>query len=252
MKKFILSALITCFTAAASLGAQGNDDQSPPPPPPKFEDHILSSEIISHPLLEKVFPGVVFKEETSGNTCPPSKRIICAYDGILFEMPHYFNSVYARVPKNTSVSLNERLEAFIRLKYWTQDPAIKILLHEEVVIVKGSDTFNHRFVIEKKIELWPKDVFQKIQILIIFKRDQIMRVEKRVIHDDRYGNPGIFTPVLINSLNDSGSGQRDVLVNIGGATSVTNEMHRENPPQEWTHYYVTADVNGALQGNEDC
>ena len=195
--------MVAFLCAATSLGSQDVYDE-PPPSPPKFEDGIIGSETIHHPLLEKVFPGVEFIEETSACTMPHSKRIVAIFSGKTWRMTAEFNVLYANVSHSVPITVDERLEAFVRLMYWPRDPNVKILTREPVNIKRIAYTLNHRLVIEREAEVFGiRHGGIKTEILIALDLNQITSVEVRDDFGKGFGTPGIFRPILINSLDDS-------------------------------------------------
>jgi len=195
--------MVAFLCAATSLGSQDVYDE-PPPSPPKFEDGIIGSETIHHPLLEKVFPGVEFIEETSACTMPHSKRIVAIFSGKTWRMTAEFNVLYGNVSHSVPITVDERLEAFVRLMYWPRDPNVKILTREPVNIKRIAYTLNHRLVIEREAEVFGiRHGGIKTEILIALDLNQITSVEVRDDFGKGFGTPGIFRPILINSLDDS-------------------------------------------------
>jgi hypothetical protein len=141
MKKYALMAFaLICACSLTVLAQPGTRDG--------FTKAINKTEKIQHPVFEKVFPGIKFSVETSSVTLPFAKRVVGWFQGERFIMTDEFNFLYDKVADSSRASVDERMEAFIRLCYWRQDPDLTVLSQEEVSIKKNRYIMNRRIVIQ--------------------------------------------------------------------------------------------------------
>lgn len=151
-------------------------------------------------------------------------------------MPYSFNLLYAQVADSSRASLDEKVEAFVRLAYWTRDPDLEIVKQEEVKIEKRRYTFNRRVIMNLD---YNRCGIKQIELLMVIDRDQIRRVE--VYEDGK--KRSLIKPHLI------GAGDQINLQISGPNVLHTSELH--NPPYGpyYDHYYVVVSEDGAATDN---
>ncbi len=194
-KQIILPIVVFCVCIFANLVSASKRDP--------FEKFIVNVVEIEHPIFEKVFPGVVFKEETLCSSRPMKRTVTWIGEEKMF-MPGEFNRIYAQAG-DTSVSSYEMMEAYIRLTFWGDDPELKIVTQEEVSIKHRYRSYNYRVV----VDLDRGDYFDdrqmkfvknivKMELVFLIENDQIIEVLR-----SENGKPiGSITPVLINSTDN--------------------------------------------------
>lgn len=75
-------------------------------------------------------------------------------------MPYEFNELYTRAADKSGAELQARVEAFLRLAYWLDDPNLRILRQGKTPIAGDGYTLNHRALIVKKRTTGSSDTLQ--------------------------------------------------------------------------------------------
>lgn len=195
MKKHVLIPIAVICACSMMILAQAG-------PREEFTRAILKTESIQHPIFEKVFPGIEFRVETSEVTLPFSRRVVGWFQDERFIMTDDFNFLFRKVADSSKASVEEIIEAFIRLGYWLQDPDLTVVTQEKVSIEKDIYKMNHRAII--KMQRKNRDL-EVLELLIMFNDIKIKKVK---VYKD--GKP-VHSPPLLH-----GYGLDEVNLVIGG------------------------------------
>ncbi|TKJ41093.1 hypothetical protein CEE37_05345 [candidate division LCP-89 bacterium B3_LCP] len=164
-KQLLIPLLVVCLCAVTQIALA--DDYWD-----RYKNSLRLAEKIEHPIFEKVFPGVEFRIAEDRSITPKAKKIIGLFEDEMFLMTNEFNFLYAKVVDSSKANVNERIEAFIRLGYWLQDPVLKVIKQEEVEVEKRDITMNHRTVI--RMMNYSKQI-KEYDIFIVYKSNLVMK-----------------------------------------------------------------------------
>ncbi len=221
MKRLSLIPII--IACACSLICHAQDDSEKQP-----GKYVIRTEIVEHPVLSKVFPGVIFEKEILGGTAPPRKRVVARLGNEKMFMPHYFNVVYASVCERSDASINEILEAYARLAYWKWDPDLKILTVEKVKIERKFYTIDYRMVVDL---IWDPNGIERQE-----RNELLFSIEDKEIKWVEVWKDGReifeFTPALLDCSDD-------LILEISG---MVQTLHNDEDGTD--HHYVKVSENG--------
>lgn len=164
MRKLTLVGLIavSICTLANAVAA----DQYPDP----FEQTDLN-----HPLLAKVFPGLLFTQKMISMCEPTAYMIGTTYKGKYWRMPRDFNILADEFRLQATASIEEKLESFILLWYWIYGAEVRILT-KETISEQLSFHFNWKFTAETK---WPEAHQNwKEEIIIAYDGNEILEAQR--------------------------------------------------------------------------
>jgi hypothetical protein len=136
-----------------------------------FEDYVVAIRPVSHPLLEKVFPGVQFQQEVSLQTFRPDYWMIGLLDGERFTIDYNFNRLRARVAAHSQATPRDWIEAYIRLYHQKFDSSLTFTKFEAVDIPHDSIRYNYRVL----IQLVYGNYEQKLQWFLAADDDEIIQ-----------------------------------------------------------------------------
>ena len=149
-----------------------------------FDDYIVDSVKIEHPLFEKIFPGVEFIIYTSDITRPATKIIKGRYRSKSYFLPEGINKLYKLFENDKSASLEDKLKVFLLLFYIQRGDSLNFtdfLLSKISKQIDGRD-FNYKANYTKNHDTYT--------IYFIIKRNQIKQF--RIFLANIYQTGGSF------------------------------------------------------------
>ncbi len=212
----------------------------------QFEDHIVDSLKVEHPLLEKVFPGVEFFVVTSCISLPPVRRLLGYVNGNRYDMPMLFNILFKKVEKKSRATFFERMKAFVLLTGWEntfdlrEDEGHKIESYKVEVYdlkpVSEEDKKKYQKYSNECYEMKVKYNDNESLWIIWMKDNQIKHIE--MYYKGKRSN--MISP--FSSFLKS----REVDIQItGGNFNHETHIHPGPPPYPMQHYYVIVSEDGS-------
>ena len=204
----------------------------------QFEDHIVDSLKVEHPLLEKVFPGVEFFVETSCISLPPQKRIVGKLEGKKYGMPLAINLLYNKTKNKTKVSVENRIKLYFLLKHKSRDiqddarytkiPPFEIISIEKI----EKKTLNYEYKYKVKV-MYGKEI---MDYFFYIENDFIKRIE--YFYNGKYGGS---SPIIKPKKKDDKQ-SRTIHFSADGINVVQDTVI--TPTDTYVHYYIKVSENG--------
>jgi hypothetical protein len=183
--------------------------------------------VVSHPILTKVFPGVEFRVVLG---LWPTVNGVHAYlnnDSLI--MPISYNLLYVKIADSARATLNERIEAFVRLALWTKTDSLTIENIESIRVEDFGAIYNYRVRIS-----FPSRAMNRYRELIMQINDQGKIQSVISVQYGRY----VHLWSMFSAVDSD-----DATLAVGGA-AVQSEAY-----ENITYHYLPVSINGSATGN---
>jgi hypothetical protein len=145
--------------------------------PDSSAGNLVVDIVVRYPVIAKVFRGIEFTLESAIAGQLNSQYVAAWKNGRKFILPQEFNVLLQEIPNRSKISTKDRIEAFIRLAYWTLDPQLKIEKQTDVDFRSPKYTLIYTILVTVNL---PETGSQHRRLDIRLKQDEIIKANEFV------------------------------------------------------------------------